>query len=193
MQKHVQWTFAPALAPDSSAMAEIMGSVKDKQLFPFGVDVAMGLKTWEWPAMPVSKQKLCDYKKFDPHASFFNRGAHMPTMIYLGKSSDTRRKPDKIQIRYQRAERKGFVRRAREGQQDMPSHGDGKATSPRANSAWSSPPGHGDGYAASPEPTSHGRWDNSWASWWRASWGWDSSWAGSRWASEDRGSSSGGW
>lgn len=190
MKMHVQWTFAPALARDSSAMAEIMGSVGNKQLFPFGVNAAMGLASWEWPQMPVSKQKLCHYQKFDPHAAFFNAGAHMPTMIYLGTSSDTRRKPDKIKTRNERAERMGFGQRAKGVQQDIPSHGDGKATSPEANSAWPSPPGHGDGDAAWPKPTSHGHWDDAWT--W-ASWGSDTSWAGSSWESNGRGWSSAGW
>ena len=184
MKMHVQWTFAPAPAPNSSTMVEIVGKVNDKQLFPFEVDVGMGLETWEWPHMPAAKQKLCDYKQFDPHTSFFNRGAHMPTMIYLGTSSDTRRKPDPSKRRYERAVSKGFVRRTSADQQDMPSHGNGEATwhGHWADSSW--------GWAASQKPNWHGHWADS--SWDWASWGSASSWAGSRWQSGDRSSSSGG-
>ena len=51
---------------------------------PWPVDHDLGSASWTWPSMPHCRQKLIDFKMFDPHKQYFKRGGHMPLMCLLG-------------------------------------------------------------------------------------------------------------
>jgi len=73
------------------------------------VDTSMGAESWSWPEGPSSKQKLASFDHFDPDRQFFKRGAHMPLMIYMGGSSDTRRSKEALRRRDEKADRRGWT------------------------------------------------------------------------------------
>ena len=73
----------------------------------------MGAASWNWPSAPQSKQKLVDFDHFDPQRQLFQKGAHMPLVIYIGAHSDTRRKPASILRRELMAEKRGWGKEAR--------------------------------------------------------------------------------
>ena len=57
---------------------------RDNQMFAWPVDHDLGSASWTWPSMPPCRQKLIDFKMFDPHKQYFKRGGHMPLMCFLG-------------------------------------------------------------------------------------------------------------
>ena len=121
MAQLVEWTFTPGVDPHSPAVAgPIESTTTDKAMFPAvagagPIDTTQGSKSWDWPAMPQIKQKLVEVRKFDPNAVFFRRGAHMPLMIYVGLSSQTRRTPEASTRRAERADARGWGKERRQG------------------------------------------------------------------------------
>ena len=108
-QKLIELAFRPMLDLTQSAVAEFReGVVKDKAMFPFPIKQDVGLRCWEWPQMPCSRQKLVDVSMFDPSLALFQGGAHMPIMIFLGDSKETRRTPQARQRRAARADERGW-------------------------------------------------------------------------------------
>ena len=77
-------------------------------MFPHAVDTTMGIESWDWHALPPSKQKLCDVEQFDPYSVFFRKNAHMPQLVFLGEHNSTRRSTDAILRRAARAKSKGY-------------------------------------------------------------------------------------
>ena len=108
-EKFVAWTYTLVFDAVSPAVAEIIRSTNDKAIFPFKVDTSMGSESWSWPEGPTSKQKLASFDHFDPDREFFKRGAHMPLMIYMGASSDTRRSKEALRRRTANATRRGWT------------------------------------------------------------------------------------
>ena len=109
-EQFVKWTMTPAFDALSPAVAGIIECTKsDKAMFPFKVDTSIGSESWTWPEGPVSKQKLASYERFDPDKELFKRGAHMPLMIYIGSSKDTRRTPKALAKRAENAARRGWT------------------------------------------------------------------------------------
>ena len=90
----VRWTFAITADWHSPAVAEIAHALKyDKAMFPFSVQSEKGLDSWEWPIMPVVKQKPVQTEMFDPTNKMFTKGAHMPVMVWFGGPEASRRSP----------------------------------------------------------------------------------------------------
>ena len=88
----VRWSCAPALHQDDPAVAEIMTSARqDKAMFPFPVDTAIGSRSWQWPPLPLLKQKPVNVDMFDPQKKMSTGGAHMPLLVFMGMQSETRR------------------------------------------------------------------------------------------------------
>ena len=109
-EQFVQWTFTHAFDALSPAVAGIIQCTRDdKDMFPFKVDNSMGSASWSWPEGPISKQKLASYDLFDPHRQFFQRGAHMPLMVYMGGSSESRRSKVALAKRAANAARRGWT------------------------------------------------------------------------------------
>ena len=54
-------------------------------MFPFAIGNKQGSASWSWLALPLSKQKLCDVKKFDPDSELFKRCAHMLLNAYAAE------------------------------------------------------------------------------------------------------------
>ncbi len=99
-KQFLEWTFTPACDAGSPAVAGIIASThNDKGMFPSNVDNEIGRASWSWPEGPLSKQKLASYNLFDPSRALFQRGAHMPLMIYNGGSNETRRSPEALRRR----------------------------------------------------------------------------------------------
>ena len=112
--KFVAWTCTPVF--DASDVREIIEHKEnaDKGMFPFSVNTSMGSESWTWPEGPVSKQKLVSFERFDPKKEFFKRGAHMPLMIYIGDSSETRRSKQALKKRAEKADSRGWGWQRRE-------------------------------------------------------------------------------
>ena len=109
-EQFVNWTFTHAFDALSPAVAGIIQCTKDdKAMFPFDVDNSIGSASWSWPEAPISKQKLASYDLFDPHRQFFQRGAHMPLMVYIGGSSESRRSKDARARRCANADKRGWT------------------------------------------------------------------------------------
>ena len=109
-EKIVQWTFTHAFDALSPAVAGIIQCTRDdKDMFPSTVDNSIGSESWSWPEGPISKQKLASYDLFDPHRQFFQRGAHMPLMVYMGSSSESRRSKGARARRSANADRRGWT------------------------------------------------------------------------------------
>ena len=105
-EQFVKWTMTPAFDALSPAVAGIIEcATSDKRMFPFRVDTSIGSKSWTWPEGPMSEQKLASYEGFE---ELFNRGAHMPLMIYIGNSYDTRQTKDAVARRAENAARRGW-------------------------------------------------------------------------------------
>ena len=129
-EEYVHWSFAPGIDPSSSAVADILERAqRDRATFPFPINTKIGEASWNWPAMPVSRQKLVDDNKFDPRAQMFKGGAHMPLMIFLGSSSAGRRTPAAQMRREERAERRGWGKERRASA----SRGGGQAAGQQTN------------------------------------------------------------
>ena len=69
----------------------------------------MGLPSWTWKEDVLSKQKLTDFKEFDPQREFFARGAHAPLMIFVGTNSESRRSAERQASRNADADRRGWT------------------------------------------------------------------------------------
>ena len=109
-EQFVKWTMTPAFDALSPAVAGIIECTKsDKAMFPYKADTTIGSESWTWPEGPMSKQKLASYERFDPDKELFKRGAHMPLMIYIGSSKDTRRTPKSLAKRAENAARRGWT------------------------------------------------------------------------------------
>ena len=90
----VRWTFAITADWHSPAVAEIAHALQyDCAMFPFSVQSEKGLDSWEWPIMPVAKQKPVQTEMFDPTNKMFTKGAHMPVMVWFGGPGASRRSP----------------------------------------------------------------------------------------------------
>ena len=77
-------TFTFVSSKSESAVVEMMECAQDVTAFPFGVNKDMGSSSWGWEEDVRCKQKLSDFKLFDPEQQFFKRGAHAPLMIFFG-------------------------------------------------------------------------------------------------------------
>jgi len=116
----VVWSCSPAIDRNTSAVAEVITAAKnDREMFPTPkgdktVDTTIGEASFSWSQMPLTSQKLVSTQKFDPTSNFFRRGAHMPLMLFVGDSTSSRRTPESLRRREQRAEQRGWGRAARE-------------------------------------------------------------------------------
>ena len=176
----VKCSMEPACHKDSPAMAGIIArSDTDKSLFPHKIRHDIGDATWDWPPLPPCKQKLVDISLFDPYNGYFHAGAHMPLMMFMGKSHDSRRTPEKSKERYQKGVDKGILPDPRSRGSKTPATGPQTSTT-HATSAGAS------AYVTPPmAETAHRRWTeptrDSWEDVRNNNW-------------QDRGSSSsGGW
>ena len=109
-EQFLEWTFTPvfdALSPAVAGIIERAGV--DKAMFPFGVDSSIGSSSWSWPEGPISQQKLASYDLFDPYRQFFQGGAHMPLMVYMGGSNESRRSKSALTRRAANAARRGWT------------------------------------------------------------------------------------
>ena len=119
----LEWSFTPVFDAESPAVAGVIHKAKyDRAQFPFEPDSSIGSASWSLPRGPVSKQKLPKYNLFDPQSHYFRSGAHMPLMIYVGGSNETRRSKVATARRATRAAERGWTaariqaaRRALEG------------------------------------------------------------------------------
>ena len=128
-EQFVQWTMTPAFDADSPAVAEIIECARsDKAMFPFKADVSIGSASWAWPEGLVSKQKLPVYEKFDPSRQLFSRGAHMPLMIFVGASKETRRSKEALARRAANANRRGWTWERRQSTRTQDDKGKGPQT-----------------------------------------------------------------
>ena len=89
MQQLVRWTFEGVTKQDSPAVVGAMrarapDNKRDKTMSPWPVDHVLGSTSRTWPSMPPCRQKLIDFKMFDPHGQYFKRGGHMPLMVFFG-------------------------------------------------------------------------------------------------------------
>ena len=126
------------------------------------------------------KQKLASYERFDPRKEFFKRGApHMPLMIYIGSSKDTRRTPKALAKRAAHTARRGWtydrIQNSKAGNETSGggehSKGKGKHKGKGAHAHGHGEPSDGqikggkgdrsDGW----EPHSRYWWHHSWAEW----------------------------
>ena len=106
----VHWSFAAAVQQDDPAVAGIITCTRqDKGMFPFSVEIDIGSRSWQWPPLPLLKQKPVDVHMFDPQKRMSGRGAHMPLMVFMGMPSETRRTPAANQRRAQNAARRGWT------------------------------------------------------------------------------------
>jgi hypothetical protein len=106
----LKWTFTVALSSLSSVVTEnVRNAVDNRRWFPFRVDTTIGRESWQWPVLPVFKQKLVSIDLFDPQKEFFKRGAHMPLMSFMGGSQDTRRTQGALRRRAVKASLRGFA------------------------------------------------------------------------------------
>ena len=69
-----------------------------------------GRLTKVWEVLPVAAQKNIKKAFFDPASLLFRAGAHWPLLVFLGKKS--RRSPEAIQRREQRAKQRAANARA---------------------------------------------------------------------------------
>ena len=114
-EQFVQWTFTPAFDAVSPAVAEIIERARrDKAMLPFEVDSSIGSSSWSWPEGQISKQKLAGYDLFDPEREFFKRGTHMPLMVFMGASNESRRSEDALRRRAANAARRGWTSERRQ-------------------------------------------------------------------------------
>ena len=91
-------------------MAEIITSAgSNKDMFPFPVNTAIGSHSWQWPTLPLLKQKPVNVRMFDPFQVMSTRGARMPLMLFMGMPSDTRRTREATQGRTQKAADRGWT------------------------------------------------------------------------------------
>ena len=92
----VEWTFHPLLSRrvipmdyHCSMYATFINRAEvDESMFLSKLDSSIGLSSWFWPEGQISKQKLasCDLSVSS------DGGAHMPLMVDIGGSSQTRRR-----------------------------------------------------------------------------------------------------
>jgi len=108
-EQFVEWTFTHAVKASSPAVADIIKCTRDKAMFPLTVDTSKGSASWSWPVGPISKQKLVDIDLFDPKRKLFNRGAHMPLMVFIGGPSESRRSKGALAKRAANAARRGWT------------------------------------------------------------------------------------
>ena len=93
----VQWTFTPAFDALSPAVPEIIERERvDTSMFPFKVDSSIGSSSWSWPEGQISQQKIASCDLFDPERKFFQLGANMTLMVYMGGSNEVRRSKDAL-------------------------------------------------------------------------------------------------
>ena len=169
-----------------------------KGMFPNHIDTKMGNDSWSWPALPPSRQKLSDINKFDPDLYFFQKGAHMPQLIYIGK--DPRRTAEARAKREEGAQRRGYGKDERQKKSRSCSSTTEAANATRGGgdddwdaSAWqwdTVRPGGDDDWDAS-------AWSGSWApstsrDYWDAS-AWRYYWDAIAWSGNGGGESSGSW
>ena len=111
-KKLVAWTFEGVTEKESPAVVGTMRAsarrTRDQTMFPLQVDNDLGSISWTWPSMPPCKQKLIDIKKFDPDLRYFNSGAHMPLMVFVGAPHQVRRSQSASKRRERRAQERGW-------------------------------------------------------------------------------------
>ena len=78
-------------------------------MFPWPVNTAIGSRSWQWPTLPLIKQKPVDVDMFDPKKVLSVGGAHMPLMLFFGMPSDNRRTANAKVRRAQRAAARGWT------------------------------------------------------------------------------------
>ena len=87
MEQLVTWAFEVVTEKDSPAVvgpmrASAPGDWRNMTMSPWTVDQELGSTSWTWPSMPPCRQKLVDITMFDPHRQYFERGGHMPLMVF---------------------------------------------------------------------------------------------------------------
>ena len=114
-EMYVKWSFEPVLNPFSPAVAGITSLFQDKSAFPFGKPEDIGAPSYEWPEDSRSKQKLAKLEKFDrlDDKKMWEKGAHMPLMIFVGANRDSRRSPKSWADRSIKADQRGWNRERR--------------------------------------------------------------------------------
>ena len=108
LELFVHNTFTFVSSKSESAVVDMMECAQDVTAFPSGVNKDIGSSSWDWEEDVRCKQKLSDFKLFDPEQQFFKRGAHVPLMIFLGSHSQQRRSREANQRRNKKADERGW-------------------------------------------------------------------------------------
>ena len=160
-EQFVKWSCEPSFTTPYGA------GYDDRKMFPAKIDSSIGLPSSSWPQGPPSKQKLASIEHFDPKRQFFKRGAHMPLMMYVGGSSQSRRTKAALVRRNAQANKRGWTWEKRH-----PTRGGGKPSQDNDDTrgGWE-----------------HSNWNEGWRGWdsdWNSGWnsGWSSEWNKSTWS-----------
>ena len=146
-----------------------------------------GHLTKDWEVLPVAVQKHIRKFVVDPNALLFRAGAHWPLLVFLGKKS--RRSPEAIQRREQRAKQRAANARATRRQLGFQRASRGTERWLRLKHGWVLQRIQDD--QEGEQAAAQGR--EAWESWWhREEWGhwgawgqhprtWEPSWGSGQW------------